>query len=53
MRTRRLALAAAFLVAAGLPALALADGAFPDELEVFVPEGQPSEIILAANFGLI
>ena len=32
---------------------AAADGAFPDELQVFVPESLPSDIILAANFGLI
>ncbi len=37
----------------GVAQRALADGAFPDELQVFLPPDQPSEIILAANFGLL
>jgi MYXO-CTERM domain-containing protein len=40
-------------VLALLPGRALADGAFPDELQVFLPADQPSEIVLAANFGLL
>jgi photosystem II stability/assembly factor-like uncharacterized protein len=30
-----------------------ADGAFPDELQIFLPAEQPHEIVLAANFGLL
>jgi hypothetical protein len=40
-------------VSVGAPRSALADGAFPDEIQVFVPTDQPSDIIVAANFGLI
>ena len=33
--------------------LARADGAFPSELGAFFPAGQPNEIVLATNFGLL
>jgi len=35
------------------PAQAWADGAFPDELQVFAPEDQPGRIVLGTNYGLI
>ncbi len=45
-------LAAAVAVAAGA-GIARADGAFPDELQVFLPGDHPSRILLATNFGLV
>jgi MYXO-CTERM domain-containing protein len=50
---RRLLPAVVLAIAVASAGRALADGAFPDELQVFVPAGQPNEIILAANFGLL
>jgi hypothetical protein len=35
------------------PALARADGAFPDALSVILPADRPHEITLATNFGLV
>ncbi|HZR08541.1 MAG TPA: hypothetical protein VFA79_08165, partial [Myxococcales bacterium] len=32
---------------------ALADGAFPDELSVYLPTADPSTIMLGTNFGLV
>ena len=32
---------------------AVADGAFPDSMQIFVPADAPHRIILATNFGLI
>lgn len=49
---RRGAALALFLGASLLPAAARPDGAFPDELRVYVPAGQ-QRIVLATNFGLI
>jgi len=36
-----------------LAAPALADGAFPDELSVYLPPNDPSKIMLGTNFGLV
>lgn len=36
-----------------LAASALADGAFPDELSVYLPPNDPSKIMLGTNFGLV
>jgi hypothetical protein len=36
-----------------LPARALADGAFPDEFSIFVPQDRPHEIVVPTNFGLV
>jgi hypothetical protein len=41
---------AALLLASGT---ALADGAFPDELQVFAPGAAPHTVILGANFGVV
>ncbi|TMB40054.1 MAG: hypothetical protein E6J62_00795 [Deltaproteobacteria bacterium] len=44
----------ALLLAAGLGApAAFADGAFPDELSVMLPEVDPNRILVGANFGLV
>ncbi len=40
-------------VLASCPAAARADGAFPDELQVFAPAASPHAIVLGANFGLV
>jgi MYXO-CTERM domain-containing protein len=52
-RSAALATALAFALGVGAAGLARADGAFPDELQIFVPANQPSDLVLAANFGLI
>ena len=44
-------LLAAVCVAAG--GAARADGAFPDEFQLFLPADHPSRIVVAANFGLL
>src|SRR5689334_2030057 len=36
-----------------VPKQAVADGAFPDSMQIFVPADAPHRIILATNFGLI
>ncbi|MHB8416707.1 MAG: beta propeller repeat protein [Myxococcales bacterium] len=41
------------VVPLAFPALARADGAFPDELQVFLPADHPARLVLAANFGLL
>jgi len=48
-------LAAAAVIGLGLaaPNRAVADGAFPDSTQIFVPADAPHRIILATNFGLI
>jgi hypothetical protein len=35
------------------PAIALADGAFPDSQSLFVPSGAPHQIFLGTNFGIL
>ncbi|MFL5436054.1 MAG: WD40/YVTN/BNR-like repeat-containing protein [Myxococcales bacterium] len=50
MRFSLLAIAAAALCPF---ARAIADGAFPDELSVMLPENVPNEILLGTNFGLV
>jgi len=51
MGTRPLVLA---LLAASLAApRVFADGAFPDELSVMLPEGDPNSILVGTNFGLV
>jgi hypothetical protein len=37
----------------GLAAEARADGAFPDERQVFLPPDRPHELVLGTNFGLL
>ena len=48
---RALALSAALLGPGGRAARA--DGAFPDEMQVFVPADQPQRIVVSATFGLL
>ena len=52
LSTRRLG-GLALLLACGAASQALADGAFPDEFQLFVPTERPSSILLATNFGLL
>ena len=40
-------------LATAVPKQAVADGAFPDSMQIFVPADAPHRIILATNFGLI
>jgi hypothetical protein len=40
-------------LAVAVPKQAIADGAFPDSMQIFVPADAPHRIILATNFGLI
>lgn len=47
----RRALLVAILI--GASGSAHADGAFPDELQVFAPGSAPNELVLGANFGLL
>jgi hypothetical protein len=42
-----------FAAAALLARPALADGAFPDELSVYLPPGNANDILLGTNFGLV
>ena len=55
MLPRPTILAGGLALALGLlaPAFALADGAFPDELQVFAPIDQSGRIVLGTNYGLI
>src|ERR1700722_16826738 len=43
----------AFAMSTLISTTALADGAFPDELQVFAPHLQPNRIVLSTNYGLI
>jgi MYXO-CTERM domain-containing protein len=45
--------ALAIALATAVPKQAVADGAFPDSMQIFVPADAPHRIILATNFGLI
>jgi len=51
MATRPLVLA--LLAASLLAPRAFADGAFPDELSVMLPEGNSNSILVGTNFGLV
>ena len=58
LHLRRRAAGAAFLTAFGAafgatPGRAVADGAFPDSMQLLVPGDHPHRIILATNFGLL
>ncbi len=50
MRTSAAALLALALLS---PGLARADGAFPVQLQVFLPTDQPNRIVLITNFGIL
>jgi len=50
MNARRILLSVALACMAGP---ALGDGAFPDELSVYLPPGSPNRIMLGTNFGLV
>lgn len=50
---QRLAAAVVVGLALAAPNRAVADGAFPDSTQIFVPAEAPHRIILATNFGLI
>src|SRR4029077_19852671 len=47
------ALVPLLLVGRATPPTARADGAFPDELQVFLPASPPNRILLTTNFGLL
>lgn len=49
----RLAVAAAIGLGLAMPNRAVADGAFPDSMQIFAPADAPERVILATNFGLI
>src|SRR5262249_7840234 len=53
MRTGSRAACGLLLLITLVPRAAVADGAFPDELQVFVPADQPSRTLLTTNFGLL
>ena len=42
-----------FALLADAPGLARADGAFPDELQVFAPPTLPHELVVGTNYGLL
>jgi hypothetical protein len=44
---------AAVAVAVSTPAIALANGAFPDSENILTPADRPQEIVLVTNFGLL
>ena len=41
------------LLVAGLPRVALADGALPDSISILLPADQGQEILISTNFGLV